>query len=144
VVAAAKVDLGDAQQRGDFRDDLYYRLNVVTCSITPLRERRADIPLLFSYFAKKASVRIGMSVPGITAAMSLHLNDHDWPGNVRELGHFAERVVLGLEATAQPAAPAASRDAASGTLSERLDREEASIIREALEKCDGDVAETIA
>ncbi|UHS64038.1 sigma-54-dependent Fis family transcriptional regulator [Agrobacterium vaccinii] len=144
VVAAAKVDLGDPQQRGDFRDDLYYRLNVVTLSIPPLRERRADIPLLFSHFVKKASARFGMPVPSITSTVSRHLNDHDWPGNVRELGHFAERVVLGLEATSEPAvAPVAPRDV-SGTLAERMDREEENIIREVLEKHEGDVSGTIA
>lgn len=144
VVAAAKVDLGDPQQRGDFRDDLYYRLNVVTLSIPPLRERRADIPLLFSHFVKKASSRFGMPVPSITSAVSRHLNDHDWPGNVRELGHFAERVVLGLEANSEPTvAPAGLRDV-SGTLAERMDREEANIIREVLETFEGDVASTIA
>ncbi len=144
VVAAAKVDLGDPQQRGDFRDDLYYRLNVVTLSIPPLRERRADIPLLFSHFVKKASTRFGMPVPSITSTVSRYLNDHDWPGNVRELGHFAERVVLGLEATSEPAvAPVAPRDV-SGTLAERMDREEENIIREVLEKFEGDVSGTIA
>ncbi|MES5097927.1 sigma-54 dependent transcriptional regulator [Agrobacterium sp. BA1120] len=143
VVAAAKVDLGDPQQRGDFRDDLYYRLNVVTLSIPPLRERKADVPLLFSHFTKKASARFGMPIPPITASVSRHLTDHDWPGNVRELGHFAERVVLGLEGHADVATQPADHRDASGTLAERMDREEAQIIREALEKFDGDVAGTI-
>ena len=142
VVAAAKVDLGDPVLRGDFRDDLYYRLNVVTLSIPPLRERKADIPLLFSHFIKKASTRFGMPVPSITSTVSRYLNDHDWPGNVRELGHFAERVVLGLEGAATDK-PSADTRITSGTLSERMDREEAQIIRETLEKFDGDVAGTI-
>ncbi|KXG85221.1 sigma-54-dependent transcriptional regulator [Agrobacterium bohemicum] len=142
VVAAAKVDLGDPLLRGDFRDDLYYRLNVVTLSIPPLRERKADIPLLFSHFVKKASTRFGMPVPSITSTVSRYLNDHDWPGNVRELGHFAERIVLGLEGAATDK-PSADARVTSGTLSERMDREEAQIIRETLEKFDGDVAGTI-
>ncbi len=143
VVAAAKVDLGDPQLRGDFRDDLYYRLNVVTLSIPPLRERKADIPLLFSHFIKKASARFGMPLPSISSTVSRYLNDHDWPGNVRELGHFAERVVLGLEGFGADVPPADTR-VASGTLSERMGREEAQIIRETLEKVNGDVASTIA
>ncbi|WP_320195447.1 sigma-54-dependent transcriptional regulator [Agrobacterium rosae] len=142
VVAAAKVDLGDPLLRGDFRDDLYYRLNVVTLSIPPLRERKADIPLLFSHFIKKASTRFGMPVPGITSTVSRYLNDYDWPGNVRELGHFAERVVLGLEGSGADN-PSADARVTSGTLSERMDREEAQIIRETLEKFDGDVSSTI-
>lgn len=142
VVAAAKVDLGNPLLRGDFRDDLYYRLNVVTLSIPPLRERKADIPLLFSHFIKKASTRFGMPVPSITSTVSRYLNDHDWPGNVRELGHFAERIVLGLEG-AEADKPSSDARVTSGTLYERMDREEAQIIRETLEKFDGDVAGTI-
>ncbi len=95
VVAAAKVDLGDPAARGDFREDLYYRLNVVTLSIPPLRERRDDIPLLFSHFLARASERFGREVPAISAAMRAYLATHSWPGNVRELSHFAERVALG-------------------------------------------------
>jgi two-component system C4-dicarboxylate transport response regulator DctD len=144
VVAAAKVDLGDPAERGSFREDLYYRLNVVTLSIPPLRERKADIPLLFSHFVTKAANRFNMPVPQISAGTSRRLQDHDWPGNVRELGHFAERVVLGLEA--EPAAAPASQSAipASGTLPERMDEIEAHIIRETLEQSNGDVAETVA
>ncbi len=144
VVAAAKVDLGDPEQRKDFREDLYYRLNVVTLSIPPLRERRADIPLLFSHFVSKASSRFGMPVPQIGASVSRFLNEHQWPGNVRELGHFAERVVLGLEGGQPQISSPAAISSGSGTLSERMDRQEADIIRETLEKHQGDVAETIA
>jgi two-component system C4-dicarboxylate transport response regulator DctD len=144
VVAAAKVDLGDPAQRGNFRDDLYYRLNVVTLSIPPLRERRDDIPLLFSHFVKKAAARFGMVVPQMTATVSRHLADHDWPGNVRELGHFAERFVLGVENSGAVSRPAETGADISGTLSERMERQEAQIIREMLEKFDGDVAETIS
>ncbi len=144
VVAAAKVDLGDAEQRKDFREDLYYRLNVVTLSIPPLRERRADIPLLFSHFVSKASSRFGIPVPQISASVSRHLNEHQWPGNVRELGRFAERVVLGLEGGQAAASTPLPRDDVTATLGERMDRQEADIIRETLEKHQGDVAETIA
>ena len=144
VVAAAKVDLGDPEQRKDFREDLYYRLNVVTLSIPPLRERRADIPLLFSHFVSKASSRFGMPVPQIGASVSRHLNEHQWPGNVRELGHFAERVVLGLEGGQPQISNLSATAQGAGTLSERMDQQEADIIRETLEKHQGDVAETIA
>jgi two-component system C4-dicarboxylate transport response regulator DctD len=143
VVAAAKVDLGDPAQRGEFRDDLYYRLNVVTLSIPPLRERRDDVPLLFSHFIKRAASRFRLDVPQISAGVSRHLADHDWPGNVRELGHFAERVVLGLDNSGVPVqASSVSDDAA--TLSERLEKQEAEIIRATLDRLDGDVAGTIA
>ncbi|XUY28467.1 sigma-54-dependent transcriptional regulator [Agrobacterium sp. rho-8.1] len=144
VVAAAKVDLGDPAQRGDFRDDLYYRLNVVTLSIPPLRERRPDIPLLFSHFLKKASSRFGMPIPSMTSFISRHLNDHDWPGNVRELGHFAERVVLGLEGVASDRPLDSDENLVVGTLAEKMDRHEARIIRETLEKFDGGVTGTVS
>lgn len=144
VVAAAKVDLGGPARRDQFRDDLYYRLNVVTLSIPPLRERREDIPMLFSHFLSRATKRFNMPVPQISASVSRHLADHDWPGNVRELGHFAERVALGLESGTLSVIPPKEETSASGTLTERIDRYEAQIIHETLVQNDGDVASTIA
>jgi two-component system C4-dicarboxylate transport response regulator DctD len=144
VVAAAKVDLGDPARRDQFRDDLYYRLNVVTLSIPPLRERREDIPMLFSHFLSRATKRFNIPVPQISASVSRHLADHDWPGNVRELGHFAERVALGLESGILSGIPPKEEAKASGTLTERIDRHEAQIIHETLVQNDGDVASTIA
>ncbi|CDX17852.1 putative DNA-binding response regulator in two-component system [Mesorhizobium sp. SOD10] len=143
VVAAAKVDLGDASQRGNFREDLYYRLNVVTLSIPPLRERRDDVPLLFGYFAERAAARFRRTVPAISTAVQRHLRDHDWPGNVRELAHFAERFVLGLDNVDETPSPAAMESDAAMPLPERLDRYEAEIIRETLGRNDGDVRRTI-
>lgn len=143
VVAAAKIDLSDAHLRADFREDLYYRLNVVTLSIPPLRERRADIPLLFGYFLQKASTKFSRQIPPITAAVSRHIKDHDWPGNVRELGHFAERVVLGL-ASSDGVSAQSDVGQVLETLSYRMEKEEAQIIRDALERCNGDVGETVA
>ncbi|MEI9406530.1 sigma-54 dependent transcriptional regulator [Mesorhizobium argentiipisi] len=143
VVAAAKVDLGNASQRGAFREDLYYRLNVVTLSIPPLRERRDDVPLLFGYFAERAAARFRRTVPAISAAVQRHLRDHDWPGNVRELAHFAERFVLGLDDVGETPSRAAMENDAAMPLPERLDRYEAEIIRETLGRNDGDVRRTI-
>ncbi len=143
VVAAAKVDLGDPGQRGDFREDLYYRLNVVTLSIPPLRERRDDIPLLFGYFAERAASRFKREAPAISAAVDRHLQQHDWPGNVRELSHFAERFVLGLEATALPKPTKAPAIDAGLSLPARVERYEAELIRESLQQNNGDVRKTI-
>ena len=141
VVAAAKVDLGDPAERGDFREDLYYRLNVVTLSIPPLRERREDIPLLFSHFLARASERFGREVPTMSAAVRDHLMSHAWPGNVRELSHFAERVALGVEAIPGKAPVAATTS--EGTLPERLERYEADVLKEALTTHRGDVKATL-
>ncbi|CAN7704822.1 sigma-54-dependent transcriptional regulator [Pararhizobium sp. LjRoot238] len=140
VVAAAKIDLGDPDARGDFREDLYYRLNVVTISIPPLRERREDIPLLFSHFAARAAARFHRDVPPLSQSVRRHLLSHAWPGNVRELSHFAERLVLGLEGGTEKAI---SLPAATATLPEKLEQYEADIIREALAANDGDVRRTI-
>jgi len=143
VVAATKIDLGDPEARGGFREDLYFRLNVVTLRLPPLRERRADIPLLFAHFLRRAAQRFDRPPPEVTAAVRGHLERHPWPGNVRELAHFAERVALGLgELDAGPlAATAAVGDGLS--LPEKVDRYEAELIRAALDEAKGDVRRTI-
>lgn len=140
VVAAAKIDLSDPAVRGDFREDLYYRLNVVTISIPPLRERRDDIPLLFSHFSARAAARFRREIPPLSQTVRRHLNSHAWPGNVRELSHFAERVVLGLEGGGENAL---FLQPAGSTLPEKLERFEAEIIRDALSVNAGDVRRTI-
>ncbi len=142
VVAATKVDLGDPAARGGFREDLYYRLNVVTLRIPPLRERRGDIALLFAHFLKRAAERFGRPAPELTAAVRDYLARHDWPGNVRELLHFADRVALGLEPEEEAAPPAVAAPA-DGSLPERVDRFEAGLIRDALTAHGGDVRATI-
>ncbi|RAZ71780.1 sigma-54-dependent transcriptional regulator [Mesorhizobium atlanticum] len=143
VVAATKVDLSDPAARGDFREDLYFRLNVVTVHIPPLRERREDIPILFAHFLERACKRFGKPVWEITAAVRNHLLGHDWPGNVRELAHFADRVALGLEGV--PNSLPGKRDAElSLSLSEKVSLYEATVIRNALRECDGDVRRTTA
>lgn len=143
VVAAAKVDLGDPAQRRDFREDLYYRLNVVTLSIPPLRERRDDIPLLFGYFAERAASRFKREAPAVSLTVRRHLQDHDWPGNVRELAHFAERFILGLETTSIPKPGDAQVADAALSLPARVERYEAELIRETLSQNSGDVRRTI-
>lgn len=94
VVAASKVNLLEACQNGTFREDLYYRLNVVCLDIPPLRERREDIPLLFHHFLLVAGHRYQQEVPMPGGAQMNALLSHSWPGNVRELRNFTERYVL--------------------------------------------------
>jgi two-component system, NtrC family, C4-dicarboxylate transport response regulator DctD len=94
VVAAAKVDLREAATQGSFREDLYYRLNVVCLEIPPLRKRREDIPLLFHHYLLVAGHRYQKEVPMPERAQVNHLMAYDWPGNVRELRNLAERYVL--------------------------------------------------
>lgn len=94
VVAASKVDLRHHAEMGEFREDLYYRLNVVSLEIPPLRDRREDIPLLFHHFLLVAGHRYQQEVPQPNGAQMNSLMAYSWPGNVRELRNLAERYVL--------------------------------------------------
>ena len=94
LVAATNRDLAAAVKAGTFRQDLYYRLNVVSVLIPPLRDRREDIPLLSSYFASKLGAKCKRRVIGISPAAQKCLKRYDWPGNVRELENAIERAVV--------------------------------------------------
>lgn len=96
VVAATKADLRQQSDAGQFRADLYYRLNVVSLEIPPLRERREDIPLLFEHFTQEAARRYNREAPEVDESVTRQLFTHTWPGNVRELKNAADRYVLGL------------------------------------------------
>ncbi|MGE5275767.1 MAG: sigma-54-dependent transcriptional regulator [Acidobacteriota bacterium] len=94
IIAATNVDLKKMVVEGRFRDDLYYRLCVITISIPPLRERREDIPLLAEHFMRIYASENGKAVAGISPEAMRALLDHDWPGNVRELENAIERAVV--------------------------------------------------
>src|SRR5437588_1613359 len=103
VVTATNRDLEEAVKQGGFRQDLYYRLNVVPFEMPPLRERRDDIPLLANYFAAKYGAKFKRKVTGLAAKARDCLAAYDWPGNVRELENAIERaVVLGSTASILP------------------------------------------
>lgn len=97
VVAATKEDLRQAADQGRFRADLYYRLNVASLRIPPLRERGEDALLLFQHFVDAAGQRHGLKPSALQPAQRALLLRHDWPGNVRELQNAGERFALGLE-----------------------------------------------
>ncbi len=94
IISASKLDLKKAVERAEFREDLFYRLNVVTLELPPLRERREDIPLLFQHFLLYAAARYGKEAPATPPGLSQNLMPFNWPGNVRELRNAAERFVL--------------------------------------------------
>jgi DNA-binding NtrC family response regulator len=94
IVAASHVDLALAVRRREFREDLYYRLNVVPLSLPPLRERRDDILPLARHFLGRFAREYGLAVPRLTSAAERALAAHDWSGNVRELRNAMERAVL--------------------------------------------------
>jgi transcriptional regulator with GAF, ATPase, and Fis domain len=104
VIAATNKNLEEAMARGEFRHDLYYRLNVVSLEMPPLRDRREDIMLLASYFAEKYRAMCNRKLIGISPEARECLLAHDWPGNVRELENTIERaVVLGTSPWIVPA-----------------------------------------
>jgi DNA-binding NtrC family response regulator len=141
VVAATNVDLRAALENGTFREDLYYRLNVVPINIPPLRERKEDIPYLVEHFAEKFGGTIS------EGAMERLLAYH-WPGNVRELENVVERSVLLAQGPRVEAADikidTGQRSRPSGAVVDHflpegmtLDDYEQSLIREALKRANG-------
>ena len=103
VIAATNRDLTDSVRKGSFRQDLYYRLNVVSVMMPPLRDRRQDIPLLADYFLDKYRRQSGRRVAGISSRAKALLVQYEWPGNVRELENAIERaVVLGSSSLVMP------------------------------------------
>ena len=95
MVAATNLDLEQAARAGTFREDLYYRLNVIHVSVPPLRDRAGDIPILAEHFLRLALQRTArLSVSGFAAATMQLLEQYNWPGNVRELENTVERAVL--------------------------------------------------
>lgn len=96
IVAGTKGNLLELSQNGEFRDDLYYRLGVVTLEIPPLRDRREDIPVLFEHFVLQAASSYNRPAPDVSQALIRELMSRPWLGNVRELRNFAERFSLGM------------------------------------------------
>jgi two-component system C4-dicarboxylate transport response regulator DctD len=145
VVAATKTDLREASAEGEFREDLYYRLNVVTIEIPPLRERREDIPLLFHHFLLLAGARYEREAPLPGADQIRILLTHPWPGNVRELRNIAERYVLlgeNLDYDLERLMRGASTDTAI-TLPQQVDCFEKSLIKQQLELQKGNLKKTM-
>ncbi len=94
IVAATHVDLAAAARDGSFREDLFYRLNVVRLTLPPLREREDDVLLLAQSFAKTLAKRYDVPTPAMSQPVQRALTSHHWPGNVRELRHAVERALL--------------------------------------------------
>lgn len=103
LLAATNCDLELAVREGRFREDLYYRLNVVTLTVPPLRERRKDIPELAAFLIRRAAARLKMQTPTLSEDAVELLAARDWPGNVRELEHCLERtLILGRSGVIRP------------------------------------------
>jgi len=103
LIAATNKDLAEAVKTKTFREDLYYRLNVVSVEVPPLRERREDIPILAEYFVTKFAAKCKVKAKKISAEAMAGLMNYDWPGNVRELENAIERaLVLGVSEAIRP------------------------------------------
>lgn len=144
VIAATKVDLKSLCDTGEFRQDLLYRLNLVTVPIPPLRERREDIPLLFLHFARVASARYHKALIPLNTEQNSILTSHEWPGNVRELRNLAERyVLLGGEAAFAGSLGSAAGIHSSMSLLQRVEFFERVLIEDALSHNKGSIKMTM-
>lgn len=135
IVAASKVDLQRLSEQGEFRADLYYRLNVVSIELPPLRQRPGDIAPLMAYFISQAVNRFHCEAVTWSEQDLLRWQQHDWPGNVRELKTVAERLCLGVSDCIEP-----SRIVTT-SLSSKVEVYERSLIRDALKSTKGNVAD---
>ncbi|SDH48398.1 sigma-54-dependent transcriptional regulator [Pseudomonas abietaniphila] len=138
VIAATKSDLDELSKASQFRSDLYYRLNVVTLELPPLRERREDILQLFEHFLQLSSLRFDREPPQLDPQTMSALMSHDWPGNVRELRNVAERYALGLPAFKKSGLTAASQ---SLGFSEAVEAFEKNLLTEALQRSGGNLSQ---
>jgi len=150
VVAATNMNLQEAIEKGRFREDLYYRLNVVHIPIPPLRERREDIPLLVAHFAEKAAKENGIPPKTFSTEALNHLSGYEWPGNIRQLQNVVERclVLVPGDVITLEDLPAEIRDEEAQfksavdllpvqlDLADTLERIEAALIRRALVRAD--------
>jgi two-component system C4-dicarboxylate transport response regulator DctD len=135
IIAATKADLKKLSDQGGFRADLYYRLNVVSIDLPPLRERPEDIAPLMAYYLAQAGERFKKPVPTWDESDLVRWHQYDWPGNVRELKAVAERFCLGVSDGLEPA----HSDTASLTV--RMEIFERGLIRDALRAAKGNVAD---
>ncbi|EPH2818021.1 sigma-54-dependent transcriptional regulator [Escherichia coli] len=139
VIAATKEDLLRRSEEHLFRLDLYYRLNVVSLNIPPLRQRREDIPELFYWFASQAAQKYNRPLPDISPMLLAWLQSQSWPGNVRELKHNAERFVLGLLTHHQPVPMTQQEESGLTTC---IDAFEKKLIEDMLRQTEGQVSLT--
>ncbi len=150
VIASSHVDLGDAVRRGQFREDLYFRLNVVPITIPPLRARREDIVPLARHFIAKFAAEYGVPEPTLGRSAQVALTARDWPGNVRELRNVIERTLLLSNATTlEPAdfitdpepTPTGAPGASTGLGLQPLDATIRAAVVAAVERCRGNKSE---
>jgi two-component system nitrogen regulation response regulator NtrX len=150
VVAATNKNLDEEIERGNFREDLFYRLNVIPFFVPALRERREDIPLLADHFLAEFTTAYGRKPKELTPEAYRMLCEHQWPGNVRELKNLIERIVIlnpqvRVDARHIPLAARRTQDRLSerfGSLQEVREAAEREYILKKLEETKGNVTRT--
>jgi len=146
IVSATNIDFKKHIQQGKFRNDLYYRLNVIPLSLEPLRKRKDDIPLFISYFLDRFNKMLNKKVKGFTREAMLALQDYDWPGNVRELQNMIERVVVlarneVIDQNELPIQSVAANLDVNAALKERMENYERLTIQNALAENKGNISQ---
>ncbi|MCA3159485.1 MAG: sigma-54-dependent Fis family transcriptional regulator [Burkholderiales bacterium] len=142
-VASSKANLEQLVKEGKFRRDLFFRLNVVTLNLPPLRERKEDIPVLFAHFAHLSAIRFQKSLQHWSVELIEDLKQQPWEGNVRELRNFSERYVLGLHELSENESELAAQQALpSFSLEARITAFEKRVIEQTLSECKGQVSLT--
>jgi len=151
IIAATNQNLAERLAQGTFREDLFYRINVIPIELPPLRERREDIPLLVDHFLRKSCRELDLSPRRVSVEAMRRLESHSWPGNVRELENLVERALalstgevltsrdlpVDLLASARGEAAAASLPPEGIDLEAHLDGVRRELMRQALERADG-------
>jgi DNA-binding NtrC family response regulator/ligand-binding sensor domain-containing protein len=142
VIAATNRDLTNEIRQGNFREDLYYRLNVFPITIPPLRKRKEDIPILVNYFINKFGKKIGKQIESVSQNIIEAFQDYRWPGNVRELENIIERAVITSPDTKLVLSEGLPKQASKSTQSEisTLDENERQHILKALESTNWQVS----
>ena len=149
IISASNKDLKAEIEKGNFREDLYFRLNVVNIHVPPLRERKDDIPLLVAAFLKEFAEENGKSVENIQDKARARLYAYDWPGNIRELRNCIESAVVMCQSniiTVDDLPPAFRSISDEGRINIKLGANmaecEKTIIRETLSHCNGNKSKT--
>ncbi|MDV7339276.1 sigma-54 dependent transcriptional regulator [Terasakiella sp. A23] len=145
IIASTKADLLNEVDKGNFREDLYYRLSVVMIPTPPLRTWKEDIPALFQHFAMEASEKFGRPMPEIRSVQTESLMSHNWPGNVRELKNSAERFILsdGQNPLQSDMTQAQPFDDTAQNLPEKVEAFEKGLIMQALEQTSGSIKDAL-
>lgn len=157
IIAATNRNVEEMVEKGTFRQDLYYRLNVVSLALPPLRDRAGDVPLLVAFFLEKIAQKSGHKVKSISADAMRALEGYSWPGNIRQLENEIQRayVMCGkeleihtshlsnhvVETPSAPHLPAGAVEGRGRQLKEVLDQVEREMIQETLARCEGNKSE---